>query len=134
MITRMLRLLALALALFALNAQARNLEPIGNFDNLPATTGGGQAATIQQITEALTAAGAPRGWQVAQVKPGQLVATVNVRNKHTVSLDVSLAPGLYSLRYKNSTNMNYNGVQINPHYNKWVQTLIEDTAKELAKK
>ncbi|MDB5857871.1 MAG: hypothetical protein JWQ76_1560 [Ramlibacter sp.] len=134
MTTRMLRLFALALSMFALNAQARNLAPIGNFENLPAMSGSGQPATVQQIKEALTSAGAPRGWQVTQVTPSQLVATVNVRNQHTVSVDISLAPGLYSIKYKNSVNMNYDGVQINPHYNKWVQILLEDARKELARK
>jgi hypothetical protein len=134
MITRILRLFALAVALFALNAHARNLEPVGNFDNLPATTGSGQPATVQQITDALAAGGAPRGWQVTQVKPGQLVATVNVRGKHMVSVDISAAPGLFSVKYKNSMNMNYDGMQINPHYNKWVQMLAEDARKELGKK
>jgi hypothetical protein len=133
MITRILRLFALCLALFALNAQAKNLEPMGNFENQPATTGSGKQATVQQITQALSTAGAPRGWQVTQIAPGQLVANVNVRNKHTVSVDILVTPGLYSIRYKNSTNMNYDGVQINPHYNKWLQMLSEDTRKELAK-
>lgn len=133
MMSRILRLLALALALFALNAQARNIEPVGNFENQPATTGSGQPASVQQIKAALTAAGTPRGWQVSQVAPGQLVASVNVRDKHSVSVDISVVPGMYSIRYKNSSNMNYDGVQINPHYNKWVKTLADDTRKELAK-
>jgi hypothetical protein len=133
MMTRILRLFALAFALFALNAQAKNIEAIGNFDNQPAITGSGQPASIAQIKQALTAGGAPRGWQVTQVAPGQLVATVNVRNKHTVSVDILASPGVFSIKYKNSTNMNYDGVQINPHYNKWVQMLSEDARKELAK-
>jgi hypothetical protein len=133
MLTRILRLVALAISLFALNAQAKNLEAIANFDNQPALTGSGQPASVQQIKQALTAGGAPRGWQVIQVAPGQFVATVNVRNKHTVSVDVLAAPGVFSIKYKTSVNMNYDGGQINPHYNKWVQMLAEDARKELAK-
>ena len=133
MVNRILRLFAVALALFALNAQAKNLEPLGNFENVPAMTGSGKPASVQQIRQALSAGGGPRGWQVNQVGPSQLVATVNVRNKHTVTVDIAVAPGTYSIRYKDSTNMNYDGQQINPHYNKWVQMLSEDARKELAK-
>jgi hypothetical protein len=133
MTIRILRLFALALALFALNAQARNIEDIGNFENQTALTGSGQPATVKQIKAALTAGGSPRGWVIKEVAPGQLVANVNVRNKHTVTVDIAVAPGLYSIKYKDSTNMNYDGVKINPHYNKWVQMLSEDARKELAK-
>lgn len=133
MTIRILRLFALAAALFALNAQAKNVEAIGNFDNQTATTGAGQPATVKQIKAALIAGGSPRGWVVKEVAPGQLAATVNVRNKHTVTVDISVAPGLYSIKYRDSTNMNYDGGKINPHYNKWVQMLSDDARKELAK-
>jgi hypothetical protein len=131
--TRILRLLALATALFALNAQAKNTEAIGNFENQTAITGAGQPASVQQIKAALMTAGSPRGWVVKEVAPGQLAATVNVRNKHIVTVDIAVTPGLYSIKYRDSVNMNYDGMNINPHYNKWVQMLSEDARKELAK-
>ncbi|MCG2594676.1 hypothetical protein LZ009_18005 [Ramlibacter sp. XY19] len=130
---RILRLFALAAALIALNAQAKNVDPIGNFENQSATNASGQPATVQQIKAALSNGGGPRGWTFKEVGPGQLVGSLNVRNKHQVMVDIAVTPGMFSIKYKDSANMNYDGAMINPHYNKWLKILADDARKELAK-
>ncbi len=124
MMHRMLRLFAVALALFALNVQARTAA-MANFDNLPITDSRGQPASPAQIKAAVLAGAAAKGWQVSASGANSAVVTVQVRNKHTVSTDVTWSAGQISVKYKDSINMNYNGSEIHPNYNSWVQGLVD---------
>ena len=131
---KFLRFMAIALAFVALNAHARGSVPIINHEAIPAATASGQPATADQIRTALQSAGAPRGWQITQAGRGQALAVLNVRGKHSVSADITFTRGSYSIKYRDSSNMNYepSGL-IHPKYNMWVQTLIDETRMQLAK-
>lgn len=130
-----LRLLAAVLAFVALNAHARGSVPIINHDAVPAITASGKPASAEQIRAAMQAAGAPRGWQITPAGNGKALAVLNVRGKHSISADISYAAGQYSIKYRDSTNMNYEAGTnlIHPKYNMWVQTLINDTRIQLSK-
>lgn len=131
-------LLAAALSLSALAVQARGSVPIVNRDDVVAVRSNGLPASAAAIRTAFLTAGQARGWVIAVSQPGKLLATLDVRGKHTVSADVTYSEGKYSVRYRDSVNMNYgpgtdgSGV-IHPHYNKWVDTLVQDVRIELAK-
>jgi len=130
-----LRLLAVALAFIALNAHARGSVPIINHEAVPAVTASGKPASAEQIRAALQAAGAPRGWQITPAGSGKALAVLNVRGKHSISADISYDSGQYAIKYRDSSNMNYEpGTNlIHPKYNTWVQTLIDDTRIQLSK-
>ena len=132
---KILRLLAAVLAFVALNAHARSGVPILNHEGVPAITASGKPASAEQIRAALQAAGAPRGWQITPAGNGKALAVLNVRGKHSISADISYAAGQYSIKYRDSTNMNYEAGTnlIHPKYNMWVQTLIDDTRIQLYK-
>lgn len=133
--SKFLRLFALVVALGAVQAHARSNEPIQNLEDQPATTSSGQPASVAQIKAAILAGGAARGWQVAPSGANEMVASINVRGKHTVSTTVSVKPGFYSIKYKDSANMHYDpSGTIHPSYNKWVHTLSDSIRMELAKK
>lgn len=127
-----LLLFALLSALLATQAQAHNVAPIGNFEGQQAPIASGQPASVAQIKAALTAAGSALGWQVVSTGANEMVATINVRGKHSVSTRISIEPGMYSIQYKDSTGMNYDGTRINPHYNTWVRNLSESARVKLA--
>ncbi|MCC2675539.1 MAG: hypothetical protein K0R58_2486 [Ramlibacter sp.] len=131
---KFLRLLAVALAFAALNAHARGSVPIINHEAIPVTTASGQPASADQIRTALQAAGAPRGWQITPAGQGKALAVLNVRGKHSISADITYTRGTYSIKYRDSSNMNYepSGL-IHPKYNMWVQTLIDDTRIQLSR-
>jgi hypothetical protein len=131
---KFLRLAAIALAFLALNAHARGSVPIINHEAIPATSASGQPASAEQIRTALQTAGAPRGWQITPAGQGKALAVLNVRGKHSVSADVAYSLGQYSIKYRDSSNMNYepSGV-IHPKYNMWVQTLVDETRIQLLK-
>ena len=133
---KILRLAAAGvLAFAAAHAFARGNVPIVNHEAIPATTGAGQPATPEQIRTALQTAGSPRGWEIRPAGDGKALAVLNVRGKHSVSADITYTRGQYAIKYRESTNMNYDSAAntIHPKYNMWVQTLIEDTRAQLLK-
>jgi hypothetical protein len=133
--SKILRLVLLALAFATANVHARGNVAVINHEAVPATTASGKAATPEQIRAALQAAGAPRGWQITPAGSGKALAVLNVRGKHSVSADISYASGEYSIKYRDSSNMNYEPASntIHPKYNMWVQTLVDETRMQLQK-
>jgi hypothetical protein len=131
---KLLHLAAVAMTCVALNAHARGSVPIINHEAVPAITASGQPASAEQIRAALQAAGTPRGWQITPAGNGKALAVLNVRGKHSVSADVAYTRGQYSIKYRDSSNMNYepSGL-IHPKYNMWVQTLVDETRIQLAR-
>jgi hypothetical protein len=130
-----LRLLAAVLAFAVLGAHARGSVPIINHEAVPAVRASGQPATPQQILAAMQTVGPSRGWQVAPSGADKAIATLNVRGKHSVSTEITFAPGQYAIKYRDSSNMNYEPGSnvIHPKYNMWVQAFIDDVRIQLAK-
>ena len=134
-----LRLAALAVAFsfVAMNAHARGAVAIVNYETVPAVHASGQPASAEQVRAALQAAGPVHGWQMTAAGANRVVAMLSVRGKHSVTADISYAAGQYSIKYRDSTNMNYepgNGAgMIHPKYNMWVQALMDDIRMQLAK-
>ena len=113
---KILRLAAAGLlALAACSASARGNVPVVNHEAIPATTAAGRPATPDQIRDALQAAGGPRGWEITPAGKGKALAVLNVRGKHSVSADISYGPGQYAIRYRDSTNMNYDAAANSIH-------------------
>jgi hypothetical protein len=134
---KILRRLAIAVAFVALNVHARSSVPIIDHDGVPAVRASGQPASAEQIRSALQTAGAARGWQITPAGNGRALAVLNVRSKHSISADISYASGRYSIKYRDSSNMNYEpgdgSGKIHPKYNMWVQTLMDDIRVQLAR-
>ena len=55
-------------------------------------------------------------------EPGLIVGTLNVRD-HMVQVDVPYDRRTYSILYRDSANMNYDGGNIHSNYTGWVQRL-----------
>jgi hypothetical protein len=130
MLTRILRLFPLVLALFALNAHARGGVPLLNHENVAVSDSKGQPASAAQIRAAIATAAASHGWQLSASGASSMVATLHVRGKHSVSTDVDWAAGTFSVKYRDSVNMNYSGNEIHPNYNRWVQQLVNTIRAE----
>lgn len=77
---------------------------------------------MKDIKSAILRAGASLGWQMKESKPGQIVATLFLR-KHMAQVDITYSTKSYSITYKNSSNLNYDGETIHSNYNGWVQNL-----------
>lgn len=71
-----------------------------------------------------------REWTAQPISEGHMQATLVVRNKHTVKVDVAYDAQSIRFKYLSSANMNYeleDGVaEIHPNYMKWMDNVRRD--------
>jgi hypothetical protein len=96
-------------------------KPIYNFSNTPITASGG-APTDSQMVKAIIRAGSSLGWTMQKDAPGHIIGTLNIR-EHIAIVDITYNSDSYSITYKDSTNLDYNGTRIHRNYNTWVNNL-----------
>jgi len=137
-------------------AQAQRAPvPIVNHPDIPVATGSGKPLQADQVKQAIQAAAKIKGWTLAYEPSGRILATLVVRNKHTVVVEIPYSAEKYSLLYHDSVNMKYSpgtgraapydassrmrgyqqpaGQVIHPFYNDWVRELKEAIRLELLK-
>lgn len=131
---------------------ARPAVPIVAHDNIAIIPGSGKALSLEDVRGAMARGAAIHDWTISAVQPGELVASINVRNKHYASVLIKYTETSYSVTYRDSTNLEYqlsgtnaaparrddfnsalapNTPMIHPNYNRWVDTLIRDINQEL---
>lgn len=121
----------------------RALVPIIDYKDVSVATGSGKPVTAEQVKDAIVAAGKKLNWDMTFTANNGVVGTLNVRNKHMISVDISVSPEKYSIKYRGSANMKYrptpdradvpDGPVIHPAYNQWVETLNFAVETELRK-
>jgi hypothetical protein len=117
---------------------ARAPVPVVNLENESIAAASGKALTLDDVAKALRQAAPVRGWRIEDGGPGKAVATLEVRGKHTIKVDISYTEKNISFKYKDSVNMKYASDDdgkpvIHPFYNKWVQNLLGDIRVELGR-
>lgn len=127
----------IALTFCATPTAARETVAIINYDNLVVATSSGKPLDDEKVKQAILAAAGALNWSVAYQADGKLLATLSMRGKHTVTVEIAYAADKYSLHYKGSTNMKFGERDgqpaIHPFYNKWTQALKEAIRIELLK-
>lgn len=127
--SKLMATILLALALAAAPAVAREPVPIINYDNVPIVSTSGKVPRLEQVKQTIQAAGQAKGWSIAFQADGKSLATLIVRSKHTIVVEIIYTAEQYSMQYKDSTNMKFGerdgGKVIHPFYNRWVQDLKE---------
>jgi hypothetical protein len=120
-----------AMALPGVAAAAADLV---DWQNVSAVTGSGKPATAEEIKRAFMVGGARRGWNCVDNGPDKMVCTVVVRT-HTLVMDLGYEPGKYSLKYKDSINLDYKDEAgkktIHRAYISWNTNLMNDVRAEL---
>ncbi len=137
---------ALFLGVLSTTAVAqRALVPIIDYRDISVATSSAKPVTVEQVKDAIVAAGKKLNWDMAFAANNGVVAILVVKNKHTIAVDISVAPEKYSIKYGSSINMKYSasdrtgrpdaadGPVIHPAYNQWVQTLNSAIQAELRK-
>ena len=79
-------------------------------------------ASVAEISQVIMRAGAGLGWQINEVSPGVLTGRLNLRT-HMALVDITHDTKTFSIRYKDSTNLDYTGSEIHSNYNGWIQNL-----------
>ena len=78
--------------------------------------------TADDVRQAIVRAGAQLGWAMKPDRPGHILGTLTLR-QHVAVVDIDYTPKSYSIKYKDSTNLNYDGTSIHRNYNGWIQNL-----------
>ena len=94
--------------------------PVFNIDNAPVNVTSKHSAN--DIKKVIISSGAALGWQMKAKKKGHIVGTLYLR-KHVAVIDIKYSKKAYSITYKDSTNLGYDGTNIHKNYNGWVQNL-----------
>ncbi len=105
--------------------------PIYNVQDQVVVTPTGRPLTLQQVRAAIVHAGAALGWQMRDEGQGHMVGTLALRD-HMAQVDIDFTPANYSIIYRNSTNLNYDGNNIHSNYNGWIQNLQKSINTQLA--
>lgn len=85
----------------------------------------GQELTLDQVQAAITRAARDRSWQVGIISDGHIEASILVRARHFVKVDINFTTTSYSITRNDSRAMLYklSDGKIHRNYNKWVKLL-----------
>ena len=119
----------LIIAAAALFLTACTTRPIYNVSQAPISASKA-SPSMDEIQKAIVRAGIALGWQMTPDRPGHVLGRIALRN-HVAVVDIDYNQTSYSIKYKESTNLDYNGAQIHKNYNGWVQNLDKAIRTEL---
>ncbi|MDJ0611690.1 MAG: hypothetical protein QNJ67_22140 [Kiloniellales bacterium] len=127
----MKRLIGFAMlsALFAV--AACRTAPIDDVHSAPLKAPAG--VTLDEVQKGIVRAGKVTAWQMTEIAPGHLEAKVNVRGKHQALVDIKFDTEAFSIRYRDSVNLNYDEARamIHPNYNEWIHSLEAQIQNEM---
>ena len=99
--------------------------PIRNIEGQPVSTN--RAASLDEIGNAIVRAGASLNMQMQKVRPGVINATYvpmgGAKQGLSATMEIKYDSKQYSINYKDSQGLKYDGTNIHKNYNNWVQSL-----------
>ena len=116
-------LLAMALAACARTA------PIYNVSEAPVVVTNNNY-NLTDMKNAILRAGTSLGWQMQAVDQNNIIGTLNIRN-HMAQVDINYDKSNYSINYRDSKELNYDGTKIHSNYNGWIQRLDQAIKTQL---
>lgn len=87
--------------------------------------------TPEQIRDGILRGGQKVKWSMVEERPGLVVGTLVVRNKHTVIVEIPYSVYSYAIRYRSSINMKTRDGEIHRSYATWVEELNNSISAEL---
>ena len=87
-----------------------------------ATMASPPGATQEQVAIAIKRAGLSKGWQMIDKGPSEIEGRLNLRS-HLAVVSITFDTKQFSITYKDSNNLKYDGSTIHRNYNGWVQNL-----------
>ncbi len=86
--------------------------------------GAPNSASMEDVAQAIKAAGAGLGWQMKEIAPGEMLGTLNIR-RHVAIVTIVYDTRIFSITYKDSSGLGYNGNTIHKNYNSWTNRLAK---------
>jgi len=103
--------------------------PVFNVEDQSVITGNSRAS-MDDVKNAILRAGAGLSWAMRENKPGYITGTLTLR-EHFAVVDIKYDTQKYSILYKDSKNLKYDGTNIHNNYNGWVQRLNQAIQAQL---
>lgn len=101
------------------------LAPVMNVTDAPTSTN--RPASLDEIGNAIVRAGASLNMQMRKVRPGLIDATYvpmgGAGKGLSATMEIKYNTKSYSIEYKDSQGLKYDGTNIHHNYNNWVQSL-----------
>jgi hypothetical protein len=113
-------ILAVISVLVLLGACAMS-QPVMNVDQAPIASNKPKPS-MDEIRQAIVRAGSGLGWQMDADKTGHVTGRLLLRT-HVAVVDVDYTQAVYSIKYRESTNLDYAEGKFHKNYNGWIQNL-----------
>jgi hypothetical protein len=126
MLRNVLKILVPTMALMLAGCR---IAPVYEVQQSPVTAA--RVVSVTDVERAVRTAGAGLGWQMVPRGPGTIEGTLILRD-HRAVVDIKYDTKSYSIRYKDSSNLGYDGTNIHPNYNGWVQRLDQGIRAQLS--
>ncbi len=129
-IERALRALFVGALLLVTCGAVQAQVPPYNVIDAPVVTSSQGSLTVDAVAKAILRSGIRLGWRLEPAGPGAITGTLVLRT-HTAVVDIVYDSKTYSIKYKDSVNLKYNGTTIHKNYNGWIQNLDKAIRAEL---
>lgn len=106
------------------------MDTIRNIEQAPIATSS-NSTSLENVTKAIQVAGSGLGWAMRKVKPGHIEGTLFLRT-HMAKVDVTYTTKTYSIKYKDSSDLGYDGENIHKNYNGWIINLSNAINQQLS--
>ncbi len=120
---------ALILTILVVTMIGCRANPIRTVSEAPVMASG--QYTEKDVKKAIIRAGQSIGWGMKPVKPGLIIATIFVRN-HMAKVEIKYDKKKFSIDYKDSAGLNYDGTNIHRSYNNWIKNLEQRINSQLS--
>ena len=87
--------------------------------------------SMSNMESAIIGGGIGLGWRMVPQGPGQIEGVLSLRD-HRAVVTVIYDTKSYSIKYKDSSNLKYDGKSIHKNYNGWVENLDKAIRSNLA--
>lgn len=114
--------------LVALAACSSNM-PVYNVQSEPLNAT--RKISMRDVERAIIQGGTDRGWSVRRVRRGKMEAKVAVRT-HVATVYIDYTLNSFSITYKDSQNLHYDGKKIHKSYNSWIRYLVKSINQRAA--
>ena len=97
-------------------------QPIYNVEKSPIAGPGGKNLSMTEVQQAIMRAGTQLGWQMQAEGPGRISGRLALRT-HLAVVDIEHDTKAYSIKYRDSSNLEARDGMIHRNYNGWIQNL-----------
>lgn len=97
-------------------------NPVYNVDDASIATGSGSSHSLTDVRRVIVESATTKGWTIKEIDATHMEITRRLRASMVQSV-ITYSESSFSIAYKDSANMKYNGTTIHHKYNRWVRKL-----------